>query len=924
MMRLFIFSILFLICFTSDAQKGKIEGKVTDAATGQPLTGVSVVLKNLKGTSTDINGYYIIVVEGSTNISLTFSYNGTSQIIEGIEIAEGKTTVQDLALQLSTHTVQEVVVKSTSTARKETAASLISFQKNTNTVASVVSAEAIRRSPDRTSGDVLKRIPGASIQEGKFIIVRGLADRYNQAMINGILLTSTEPDRKTFSFDLIPSSMIDNIIINKAFVPELPGEWAGGLIQVNTKDIPSKNFFNIQLGSGINTQVIGKDFYRDKSGKLDWLGIEDGSRALPSAYTTKTNFALLSRQDKTDIGKQMKGSWVAEKISAPFNLSLQINGGFKGKFFNKTVGGNFGLSYSRNHQRLDLLNRQNKISSGFTSVEVNFNDERFNQSTVAGAFGSLAFQFNPKNKISLRSIINVNANSSITQRAGVDVSRADSILKGTEMSFRQNTFFTTQLSGEHIIASALKLKWYSAFNILDGYIPNQRRILYSKSNVNDPYRAIIANSLSQQSGSRIYQSLSDYIYTAGGDLQYEYNWFNRKQFLKGGYMFQVKDRLYDAQLFANYLPYDNDSLRRLSPDQIFSSQNFGTGEDNKFAFDALSGKTYRYMANTILNAGYIQSDNQFTDKLKLVYGLRVEHFDQLVGSVKSYDSRHTHTVVTDFLPALNINYKLNNKTNIRAAVSKTVIRPELRELAFLNLYDFELNASVQGNPALKRTAITNLDLRYELYPRAGEVFSAGVFYKNFKNPIEQLFNEGGGGSSTFSYQNAKKAITYGAELEIRKKLDQFSALENFTVQANAAYIYSRVKDEKFQVNRSLQGQSPYVFNLGLMYDYEQKGMTASILYNQVGERIYLVGDISAGAGSPDIYEASRPLIDVQITKKVLRSKGELRLNVSDVFNKKQYFYQNTNDKKTFQKNTDAYRFTRKFGTGINFSFNYSL
>lgn len=216
-------------------------------------------------------------------------------------------------MQLKSQLVQEVVVRSTSTARKETAASLISFQKNTNTVASVISAEAIRRSPDRTSGEVLKRIPGASIQEGKFIIVRGLADRYNQAMINGILLTSTEPDRKTFSFDLIPSSMIDNIIINKAFVPELPGEWAGGLIQVNTKDIPSKNFFNVQIGSGFNTQTIGKNFFTDKAGNLDWLGIDDGSRALPASYTTKSAFASLSRQNKTNIGKQMKANWVADK-----------------------------------------------------------------------------------------------------------------------------------------------------------------------------------------------------------------------------------------------------------------------------------------------------------------------------------------------------------------------------------------------------------------------------------------------------------------------------------------------------------------------------------------------------------------------------------------------------------------------------------
>ena len=145
------------------------------------------------------------------------------------------------------------------------------------------------------------------------------------------------------------------------------------------------------------------------------------------------------------------------------------------------------------------------------------------------------------------------------------------------MTFKQNTFFTTQLAGEHTIIQPLKLKWYGAFNILDGYIPDQRRILYSKTNQQDAYRAVIANSLSQQSGSRIYQSLNDYIYTAGGDLSYVFTLFSQKQTLKAGYMFQVRDRLYDAKLFANFLPIDNDALKQLPADRIFAAENFGNG-----------------------------------------------------------------------------------------------------------------------------------------------------------------------------------------------------------------------------------------------------------------------------------------------------------------------------------------------------------
>jgi outer membrane receptor protein involved in Fe transport len=254
-----------------------------------------------------------------------------------------------------------------------------------------------------------------------------------------------------------------------------------------------------------------------------------------------------------------------------------------------------------------------------------------------------------------------------------------------------------------------------------------------------------------------------------------------------------------------------------------------------------------------------------------------------------------------------------------------VIRPELRELSALNLYDFELNASVQGYPDLLRTKITNLDARYELYPATGEMITAGIFYKDFQNPIEQIFSEGAGGASTFTYRNAAKAYAYGIEVEFRKKLSFITTLKNFTVQANAAYIHSRIQDAKYQIDRPLQGQSPYTVNVSLLYDLPKHDFTASVLFNQVGQRIYLVGDLTSGSASPDIWEAPRPILDLQLSKKVLKQKAEIKLNISDIINQTQYFYQNADGNKTsFQKNTDAYRFTRRFGTTFSLTVNYSL
>ncbi len=929
-MRYIPFTILFTLfsLTTLVAQKGKIDGKITDAKTITPLSGVSVIIKETgKGTATDIEGRFILNAEPGKKYTLIIS----STNYEGKEVTDVETGADgiahiELALESKSKTGQEVVVRSTS-ARRETINALINFQKNTNTVASVISAEAIRRSPDKNTGEVLKRTPGASLIDGKFLVIRGLADRYNQAMMNGILLTSTEPDRKTFSFDIIPAPMIDNIIINKAFVPELPGEWSGGLIQVNTKDIPSKNFLNIQVGTGFNSQTIGKDFYKAAGGKTDWLGIDDGTRALPDGYTSKSNFTLSDQAQRNEIGKKLNQNWGSAITKVTPNASFQLNGGFSGKTFKKNIGGIFGINYSKSNRFIKILNQlQGLEETGGFGKDFSYNDNRYGQEVSLGGLASLSLQLNQNNKISGKAIINVNTNNYVMQRNGINYNTGDEVRDGGELTFRQNTFFTTQLSGDHNITGRIKFKWYGAFNILDGYSPDQRRYQYTRPvGSQRPYEFLIANTLAQESGSHVYQSLNDYIYTTGGDMAYTYNLFGQKQSFKTGYMLQIKDRLFDAQLFANFFNAGNDNktLRQLPIDKIFAPQNFGNGSDNLFSFNSINNRNFRYLANTILNAGFIQFDNQLSNKIRVVWGLRVEDFDQLLGSVKKWDERHKHTKQTDFLPGVNAAFKLNGKTNIRLTGSQTIIRPEQRELASLTLYDFELNSAVEGNPNLERTKVTNFDLRYELYPRAGEVFTVGVFYKYFSKPIEQKLRQGG---AIFTYLNPEKAKAYGVEIEIRKKLDMVNAFKNFTIQANASYIKSNVKDTILNIDRPLQGQSDYLLNLGLMYDLDKAGLNATLLFNQIGKRIYLVGDIvpGAAAGIPNIWEAPRPVLDFQIGKKMLKRKGEVRINISDILNQTQIFYQNGNSNSSFQKDVDAYRFTRKFGTTYSITFNYSL
>ncbi|TXT33891.1 MAG: TonB-dependent receptor plug [Chitinophagaceae bacterium] len=605
-----------------------------------------------------------------------------------------------------------------------------------------------------------------------------------------------------------------------------------------------------------------------------------------------------------------------------------MSGGFTSGKGDKKFGGIFGLTYNRTAKYTKGTNSGfNFIGNGTFTPDFSFIDDKYSNDVLWGALGNISYQFDNNNKISAKTIFNINASDYTTLRTGLENNYNASLdsAKGYELGFKQNTFWNSQISGEHNLRpNVLKFKWHGSFTLLDSYIPDQRRLYYLKNNasINNPYTAVLSNVLSQKSGNRFYQNLSDYIYSGGADLAYTVDAFGSKQTIKVGYMLQVKDRLFDAKPFSIYLPRDNAAIRLQGPEAIFAPGNFGDGSvtSNLLAFDAIKGNLYRYIANSILNAGYLQFDNQFGSKFRVIWGARLEDYDQLVGSVVKTDPRHNYTRVRDILPGFNATYKVNNQTNVRLSASQTVVRPEFRELATFQYYDFELNAAVQGLPTIQRTKISNLDLRYELYPRSGEVITAGVFYKHFDKPIEMIYNFGQGGSSVFNFANPESADAYGVELEFRKKLDFSEALKNFTFQANGSYIYSRVKDANLLLDRPLQGQSPYLINVSLMYDLEQKGLTATLLYNQIGRRVTFVGSLD----QPDIYESSRPVFDFQLTKKLAKNKAELRLNVQDILNKTLYFYQNPDGNANLNKATDPFRLSRQTGTTISVTFGYSL
>jgi len=923
----FIVVSTFIVSQITYAQTQFLEGKVSDNSDSSPLVA-AVVSVNGSEAYTDLEGNYKLSLEPNTNYIVTISYPDyqTKEISE-VNITANQNTLLNVSLSKivkSSENLNEVVVKTSK--KTESIASLITLQKNVAFVAQVVSTEAIKRSPDKNTGEILKRVSGTSVQDGKYLVVRGLGDRYNQAMLNGVQLASTEPDRKTFSFDLFPASVIDNLIINKTFIPEMTGEWAGGLIQVQTKDIPTKNFFTLQIGNGYNMNAISEKFYSYKGGKYDFLGIDDGYRGLPSGFPAKNKFAALSSEEKTNFGKEYVKNFSLTSINFPQNLSLQANGGFNTKLFGKEFGGIIGLTYSNSFKRTEFDNKNFNINGQLKELLDENHTERYNNDILVGLLANFSIKLNNNNKITLKNLLSSNTSDAVSIRTGKDYfasQEGDGItdIKAREFVFNETTFLNSVLSGNHKIDKlGIVLNWYGSFGILDQYIPMQQRLQYVKDPNSTEYLALLSGSLSQKSGSFFYSTLNDYLYNAGGDVSKTFELFKQKQTIKAGYAFQVKDRIYNSRPFGVILTSQtSNDIKLLSEETIFNSENFGIGAD-KFQFDEIPGSRYRYIANTILNAGFIQFDNNFTDWLRILWGVRVENYDQLVGSEKKSDERFINTEVRDWLPALNVTIKTSDKTNIRVAASQTVVRPEFRELSNFAFFDFELGATIQGNTSLKRTKITNFDLRYEFYPRSGELITAALFYKKFDDPIELYFNQAAGGGSTFNYLNPDQATAYGIEIEGRKKLDFISFLKNFTLGGNVSFINNKVEDTTINIDRPMQGQSPYTLNLSLQYDVEKIGLTSTLLFNRIGRRIYYVGSDQF----PNLWEAPRSLLDFQVTKKILSKKGELKLNISDILNEDANFYYDLDDDKKYTSNIDGLGIKRKYGTTISFSFAYNF
>lgn len=907
--------VLILLSVATYAQTGRLIGKVTDAKTGETLIGVPVIVQGTTtAVPTNIEGRYEMRLTPGT-YTIDFKYIGyQTKSISGVLINLNAITELNVILDEESLTLGEVVI--VSTFKQESVNALYSIQKNNVSISSGISADIIRRSPDKNIGEALKRVSGTSIQENKFVVVRGLADRYNSATINNANLPSSEPDRKAFSFDLIPSNMIDNILINKTSSPDLPGDFAGGIVQVFTKDIPDENFINFSIGFGYNTESTFKDFVSNGRGKTDFIGFDNGRRSLPGGFPgSRQQYVVQPLSQRIQQSQLFSNSYGEQIVSALPSQSYQLTfGNQKGLKEGGSFGSIFSLNY-RNSSTSQLIDRNDFQFDG--SFNKDFEDVQYKYNTSVGLLANFAL-IKGNSKIAFKNLLNRVFEENYNDRTGLDNSFIQEIrVNSSELT--QKTLFNSQLEGDHRFENNnLRFNWNANYNLTMRDQPDLRTIFYGRQQ-----NSIGQFTLVDRNSRRFFSDLTENAFGANASLSIPFTFFNEKSTFKIGGSAQIKMREFSARIFnyqaADFQNFDSDLLF-LPKDKIFDPNNI---RQDGFVLNDFTNNSDAYDAESRLFSGFVMLDNKFGKRTRLAWGARVESYYQFLDAVDASNTKVLdETIYFDVLPSLNFTYNVTERANLRLSGSITVSRPEFRELAPFDYFDFITNTAVSGNPNLLRSQNFNADARYEFYPSAGEAITFSVFYKKFNDPIEQIIDPRSNADlRAYTFGNAEGATALGFELEFRKKLNFVGPaewLENLIFFSNLSYIKSEV--DVVGTERTLQGQSPYLINAGLQYSTNNNNLSFNLLYNKIGERISTVGNISF----QDVYEAARDVIDFQISTKVMKGFGELKFTVSDVLSQNVTFYENANNKLSYQPGIDKVIQSGRLGSTLSLGFSYNF
>jgi outer membrane receptor for ferrienterochelin and colicin len=853
---------------------GVIRGKVSSADNGELLPAASIYVNDpktgilVKGAPGSLDGdYEVVVPAGIYNVKVSYISYGDA-LYKGVTVKAGQPTKLDMMLKPEGVTSEEVVVEAKLLENTERA--LIARQQHSASVSDGISAEQISRTADSDAAEAVKRVTGVSVVGNKYVYVRGLGERYSSTQLNGARVTSTE-SKRVVALDIVPARLVDNVITQKTYSPDQWAEFAGGVVQINTKDFPDEFASELTLSLGLEPSSSLTDFETYPGGDLDWLGRDDGRRALPDlvqelASDRKVTRANFTPAELEQFGESFENVWDPATDRSLVNNGLAFSVGNKMPLFNRPLGFIGSLTYGRNYDNRSEL-EQSFTNDGSNILPYSSYDvERSSYGVDLGGILNFTYLATPSQKFSWRNTYTRNGEDEVREYAGFSPNYPDEPLRNQRLRFIERDMYATRVEGEHLV----KGLGQSIFNWQVGYAssnrdePDTREVAYKQDPVSKEY--VLWDS--GQTGMRFFSGMDDNDVTTEVKLGVPLPaWQWRSAKVDVGAFYSDRDREFLARRFR-YVPKrqagNPDSVDITLPaEEIYVPENISP---TRFQLEEFTRNSDAYAAKQVIKGGFANGDFAIGSHFRLLAGIRVESSDQRlrtfeVGNPEAVPVEVKNAVVQP-APAVSFIYKANDITNVRLGYSRTVNRPDFRELAPFEYTEFIGGRSEIGNPDLGDAAIKSYDLRLERYPGLGEMQAVSFFYKDFEDPIEVIVLPGV--SRIVSWANTESARNSGVELEYRQGLGRYlDALSAVQLGLNVALVDSKVNiGASPSVNttreRALQGQSPFVINGNLGYAFPDNRTHASILYNVYGKRIASVG----ANGLPDIYERSRHQIDM--------------------------------------------------------------
>ncbi len=902
------------------ADEAVIAGLVVDAEKNAGMAGVSVSTANGKAEAvTDLNGRYALKVKKAGTYGIIADHANYVQEQPGsVTVDLGRKATLDIILSKSDVTeMQRLTVRSV--AVKNTDAALLKQRQEAFSVSDAIGADQISQSGAGNAADAMRFVTGASVVDGKYIFIRGLGDRYTSTLLNGTEIPSTDPLKRAGSIDIVPSELVDNIVTLKTFTPDRPGNFAGGAVDIQTKEIPEKSHFTISLKGAYNLQAnLREQTILYKGSSTDWLGFDDGARDLPGifqdeSFTPPDKITARSNNDSAFILDKATRSF-SDRIAPreqkfPLDFGISSSAGKKFDFNGRPLGIMGSFTYENTYDAYDsgTLTRwqRGSVDQDSLNFEYDFVDVWSGNSVFWGGLIASDFEYYDKQRLLLTGIYNQNGIKEARRLQGpypYDLGEDDTYHTSV-LGYTQRTLGSVQLQ----LLNTLPLRNLETTVRLNHSFNRQYQpdlsyfTYYSRYNWND---SLVYGIKQNVPPARYWRTLNENNSEIALDLKMPlFDYSDLESSAKTGGVVTKKKRDYSERLFifSQDPKYGADMEGggfNGAPEDLFSDPNIGvdidTGGYNDYKLHVLESNTPAATYQGTLNvfAGYALTEWKFNNRYGISGGYRLE---RTIMSLATEDSTKNkgHIENNDHLWSLNLSYSPIENMNCRFVTSRTISRPRFREIAEFASVDFIGGNTFVGNADLNMTRINNFDLRWEWFTKPGELLSISGFYKEFINPIQNYIQDV---NYLIKPDNVGNAIVYGLEFELRQGLDiltEFglferakSSLSNFKVGGNFSFINSRVdipekeinlKREFFNANdttslaelgvdeqRPFAGQSDGLFNLYLLYANPEAGITSSIFYNYFGERL---SDISL-QGTPDVYEQPRPLLNFKFTYSV--------------------------------------------------------